>query len=137
MTKYLDLTPPRRPPTDPRWALWISLLFGLLVVSVVAALGAEVPPEATLMGTQPVPCGLVKLYDTDRNLANGAEFHVLEGQDGTVAAIVEFAPGDHGEFRAAVIKKANGAEELVTNLGEFRMRAADTCKMIEEAGRKT
>lgn len=137
MSRHLDLRPYEQKVYEQkirRCILWFLGILGGILITATLALAAEVPPEATLMLSQPLPgCkGTYNTYDTDGNPANGAEFHTLETEDGRVVLVAEFAPGDEGVFKGAVIQVPGLPEVHVEEVRE--LMTLDPCDLITAAG---
>ena len=138
MTKYLDLTPPPRVPYSLKVIVGILACFAVLLFAVTFAFSAEVPLDATLLQTVPLPCvgGQVSLYDTDRDPSNGAEFVTVEA-DGRRVAILQFSPGHNGGFVAAVVQIPNQPEQVFASAGALSARYSHPCEIVQAAGVRT
>ena len=139
MPKYLDLRRPVTSPPDPLKPFIIAAVVVTLLLAVATfAFSADVPPEATLIQTVPLPCqgGLFLLYDTDRNVANGAEFIAIEA-DGRRVAILQFAPGDNGGFIAAVVQIPGYEEQVFTSTEALGAKWNHPCEIVRAAGART
>lgn len=137
MTKHLDLTPPD--PLHP-FKVIFAVVLGMVAILVMAAvaLPAEVPSEATLLQTVPLPCegGRFLLYDTDGMPGNGAEFIAVEA-DGRRVAILQFAPGDNGGFIAAVVRIPGHEEQVFASTEALAAKYNHPCEIVRAAGVRT
>ena len=116
-----------------------AILLALLVVVIVGlAWGAEVPPNATLLQTVPLPCagGQYQLYDTDGDPSNGAEFVTVEA-DGRRVAILQFSPGHNGGFVAAVVQIPSQPEQVFASAEALSARYSHPCEIVTASGART
>ena len=137
MTKHLDLTPPD--PLHP-FKVIFAVVLGMVAILVMAAvaLPAEVPSEATLLRTIPLPCegGQYRLYATDGDPSNGAEFVTVEA-DGRRVAILQFSPGHNGGFVAAVVQIPSQPEQVFASAEALSDRYSHPCEIVTASGART
>lgn len=140
-SKYPDFPPPQLGPD----LIKILLIGGLIAVGALAwlalatqALGAEVPLEAELHHTIPLPCGgALQLYDSDKNPGNGFEYQVVRAEDGRALAIIEFAPGNEDKFRGAIVMLPGREDQVFHDVPSLAAAYGHPCDMIRAAGVRT
>ena len=137
MAEYLDLRPPV--PPDPLKPFIIAALVCAVVFALAAfAFSAEVPPEATLLRTIPLPCagGQYQLYDTDNDPSNGAEIITVEA-NGRRVAILQFAAGHNGGLITAVVQIPGREEQVFTSTEALGAKWNHPCEIVQAAGVRT
>ena len=111
--------------------------FVLSLLLAAASLG--IPPTATLIGTQHLPCGAMLVYfDNDGSPENGPEYTAImtEGADVPVMT-VEYGAGDAGQFQRAIIQLPGQPVEVYTTVEALIEHYGHPCDVVARVGVRT